>query len=517
MFVHIISTDNYPLNVKLFKLFSPNIKLEYRVPHRCDIHRVLFLTFDFVHILKTIRNNWLNLKSDTKKFIYPNLVDIQIDYCSYPLRLCCASFDDIRTLYNSEKESLAKLAPRLTLKSCYPSSLERQNVKLVLKVIHESIVAALAIQNNQLRSAFNSNTSEFVDILLSLWKIFNVNVPYKHVRLNDPLSRPFIFNDERFSFLTRIVYWLEAWQSLPGKDGNLSKQTFTSLRHACLVLPQITNHLTAMCGYSYLLTSFLQTDPLEHHFGLYRVMSGANYHISYLQILESERRLKLSNILKLFSNQPDSANYSLQEFIQSFSSKEAAFSESCINLEPFFDEISDLSIIDCDTPTLQSLAFIAGYSTHQYLKRNQSCRLCLDVLTIDKDLVVDESLDSQYKLLELSDRGSLKYPSVVVLESIVNLWKIFSIIQKNSELMCALVEGPARKILVDLALSSIVDNLDCSVWSNTCPSCNVFGVSILRRLLFVAGNCLLANQVKNYNSVVVNKANEKRKLKKFNS
>ena len=75
LFVHIISTDNYPLNVKLFKLFSPNIKLEYRVPHPCDIHRVLFLTFDFVHILKTIRNNWLNLKSDSKNFIYPNLVD----------------------------------------------------------------------------------------------------------------------------------------------------------------------------------------------------------------------------------------------------------------------------------------------------------------------------------------------------------------------------------------------------------------------------------------------------------
>ena len=29
-------------------------------------------------------------------------------------------------------------------------------------------------------------------------------------------------------------------------------------------------------------------------------MSGSQYHISYCQILESERRLQLSNILKLF-------------------------------------------------------------------------------------------------------------------------------------------------------------------------------------------------------------------------
>ena len=115
----------------LFKLFSPAGRLEPCVPHPCDISRPLFLTYDFVHILKTIRNNWLNLKSVNKYYIYPDFDDIRIDSCSYPLRLCCASFKDIRTLYNSEKQSLAKLAPRLTLKSCYPSALERQNVKLV--------------------------------------------------------------------------------------------------------------------------------------------------------------------------------------------------------------------------------------------------------------------------------------------------------------------------------------------------------------------------------------------------
>ena len=320
-----------------------------------------FLHLIFVHILKSIRNNWLNLKSDAKSFIFPNFEAIRSDSCSFPLRLCSASFQDIRTLYNSEKESLAKLAPRLTLKSCYPSSLERQNVKLVLKVIHESTIAALTIQNEQRCASYRNNTSEFVEILLSLWNFFNINVPFKHVRLNDPLSRPFSFNDERFLLLAKIIFWLEAWQSLPEKDGKLSKQTFTSFRHACLVLPQITNHLTGNCGYSYLLTSFLQTDPLEHHFGLYRMKSGANYHVSYLQIIESERRLKVSSILKLFSSQSDSSNYSVQEFIQSFSSKDSASSGSEINLDIFLNEISDLSIIDCDIPTLQSLAFIAGY------------------------------------------------------------------------------------------------------------------------------------------------------------
>ena len=217
---------------------------------------------------------------------------ISIDQCAYPLKICYASFRAFRMLYTSERESLAKLAPRLISKSCYPSNLESQNVKLVLKVVHESTIAALAIQDEKRPPALKSNTSDFVGILLSRWKIFNVNTPFKHTRLNDPLSKPVTFNDDRCIFLTRIVYWIEAWQSLPGKGGKLSKQTFTSFKHTCLVLPQIANFLTENCGFSYLLTSFLQTDPLEHHFGLYRMMSGANYHVSYLQILESERRLK---------------------------------------------------------------------------------------------------------------------------------------------------------------------------------------------------------------------------------
>ena len=68
----------------------------------------------------------------------------------------------------------------------------------------------LLLQNEQRSPAFKCHTSVFVQILLSLWKIFDVNVPSKHNRWNDPLSSPMAFNDERFVFLTRIVYWYEA-------------------------------------------------------------------------------------------------------------------------------------------------------------------------------------------------------------------------------------------------------------------------------------------------------------------
>ena len=351
------------MNVNLYKLFSPNKKLDIQVPHPSDVNRVLFLTFDFVHILKSIRNNWLNQKDFDKTFLFPNFNHFQVDFTKYPLQNHSACFQDIRLHYKSERNSLAKLAPHLTVKSCYPSGIERQNVKLVLKVVNELTQAALEIQNELRCPKFRNSTSDLVRVLISLWKLFNINTPFKGIRLNDSFSSPLTLNDERFSFHTRIVFWLDAWHSLPGKPGKLSKQTYRSFRHACIALPQITNHLIQHCGFSFLLSSFLQTDPLEHHFGLYRLMSGSNYHISYLQVLETERRLKLSSILKMFPNQNSTSFESLQNFIKSFSSPSLTSDEDGNTiLDPFLEGIGDLSYIACTPQIVQSiLCFTSQY------------------------------------------------------------------------------------------------------------------------------------------------------------
>ena len=54
----------------------------------------------------------------------------------------------------------------------------------------------------------------------------------------------------------------------------------------------------------------------------------------------------------------------MQEFINSFSPVDSPPSDTKIDLDPFLDELSDLSVIEYDTQTLQSLAFIAGYAAH---------------------------------------------------------------------------------------------------------------------------------------------------------
>ena len=188
-----------------------------------------------------------------------------------------------------------------------------------MRIFDEQTAAAIQIHNST-RDVFKTQTEDFIRLICSVWKIFNVNTPTKGIRFRDNLSLPLTYNDSRFTFLSRIVDWLEHWKNIPAKFGKLSPQTFTSFHHTTVCLPKIVNYLTNSYGFDYVLSSFLQNDSLEHHFGLYRMLSGAQYQVTACQVYESERRLKISSILKLFSEQSSFNSTSLKGFIDSFSS-----------------------------------------------------------------------------------------------------------------------------------------------------------------------------------------------------
>ena len=116
--IQVICTDNYLLNVNLFKLLSPTSSLETCVPHPLESSRPLHLIFDFVHIVKTVRNNWINQIDSNHTFICPSFTSFDHSFN--------AVFQDLRNLFMLEQNSVAKTAHRLTAKSCWPSSLERQ-------------------------------------------------------------------------------------------------------------------------------------------------------------------------------------------------------------------------------------------------------------------------------------------------------------------------------------------------------------------------------------------------------
>ena len=187
--------------------------LQPRVVHPCSPSRNLILFFDIVHIIKSIRNNWLNLKDFEKTFIYPDfesctdeiipsttqlrvsipvaniiLNPSELTKSIYP-PICFASFDDLRTLYKADKFSIIKRAQKLTSKACWPSHLERQNVNLALKIFHESTTAGLSSFYND-NTTYENHTAKFINLINKIWSIFNVNWVGKDIRFKNPNFAP---------------------------------------------------------------------------------------------------------------------------------------------------------------------------------------------------------------------------------------------------------------------------------------------------------------------------------------
>ncbi|KAH9366007.1 hypothetical protein HPB48_016606 [Haemaphysalis longicornis] len=58
-----VITDNNAINRKMMSLFAESPQLSIVYPHPADKSRPLFYVVDPVHILKCLRNNWINQKN----------------------------------------------------------------------------------------------------------------------------------------------------------------------------------------------------------------------------------------------------------------------------------------------------------------------------------------------------------------------------------------------------------------------------------------------------------------------
>jgi len=283
-------TDNNAINRKAMSKFISPPKLSILYPHPSDKTRPLFFLFDTVHILKCIRNNWLNVKSVEKCFSFPHFTfgNITTTPCAgFPL----ASFQSLRYLHDAKCDSLVKFAYKLSIKALNPSSFERQNVKLVLQVFNNMTSEALAVLDKKLMIPYFENTVPFIKIITTWWQIVNVKTLLKGKRLQNAFEEPLGKNEncEARSYLHCFLNWLDEWNLMNTKD-KLTKETFTALQHTTNALLQISEHCFEELNVSYVLLGKFQTDSLEAKFGQYRQLEGRQYNVSLRQIYECEKK-----------------------------------------------------------------------------------------------------------------------------------------------------------------------------------------------------------------------------------
>lgn len=77
-----------------------------------------FLLYDFVHVMKCIRNNWLTEKCGELQYEFDGCIQV-------------ARWEHLKMLYNAESNSLVKLS-KLNEVSVSPKPIERQKVCFII-------------------------------------------------------------------------------------------------------------------------------------------------------------------------------------------------------------------------------------------------------------------------------------------------------------------------------------------------------------------------------------------------
>ena len=93
--------------------------------------------------------------------------------------------------------------------------------------------------------------------------------------------------NDTIGYLKKFKTWVEKWRA--SAHQGLSRQTFAALLHTTSGFIQLIEYVIRVKGTDYLLTGFIQSDPLEGRFRWYRQLCGANYLISVLQFLQAEK------------------------------------------------------------------------------------------------------------------------------------------------------------------------------------------------------------------------------------
>lgn len=118
-----------------------------------------YLLFDFVHLLKNIRNLWLTEKNGELIFFDNGLTKV-------------AKWAHLKKLFDLENESLVKLSD-LNEVSVFPKPIERQRVSTCLRIFSEKTHQAL-LTHPLLNQEEVRDTADFIYKVLSWWKILNV-------------------------------------------------------------------------------------------------------------------------------------------------------------------------------------------------------------------------------------------------------------------------------------------------------------------------------------------------------
>jgi len=354
-------------------------------------HPIFWLN-DPVHLLKCVRNNFLNAKK--LQFVPPG--DIS------PL---VAKWDDLKELFQNESSvSQCLSASKLTKVAVDPPLISRQRVDLALKVFCKETASAL-------RCVGKDETAKFIELIVDYFYIMNTKSPSTGIHLRDPLRHPIdSTNHPCFSFLTDFKEMVSKMKPIRARravgEMTLTTETSVSLSRSIEGFLQMVNFLLAN-GYQYVLLGRYTSDHIEKLFGKWRQSAGSNYYISVADVMQAER-IQWAKITTMVLGRTTAA-------------QSTHFCDLC-SADP--SEIFDIDMnIDSTSDQLRGVcAYVAGYLCHKF-----SSLPCIQKENIDPEE------GGSFEFIHHLNRGGLKIPGETVVTFVILCHHVFDHLQTNGK------------------------------------------------------------------------------------
>lgn len=301
-----------------------------------------YLLYDFVHLLKNIRNLWLTEKTGQLTYVYEGISRT-------------ANWQFLRDIYKLESPVLLKMSS-LTKAAVDPKPIERQRVQTCLQVFCDKTANALLHHPKIEKTQELLDTVQFIKLVSKWWKILNVKQKGLDVINKEPLQAVVTnIDDDRLTFIESFGLMCLQMAGRQGKRiKQLSTDTAKAVNTTCKGIVELTKDLLNNYDYEYVCLGRFTTDPLEKEFGKLRQGSGATYFINVQQVTEKIQIRKASLLLSLSAFNEDTDGATSGHYCKSCTySMDEHISEVFDDLPKLEDSISD--------DTKSNLVYIAGY------------------------------------------------------------------------------------------------------------------------------------------------------------
>lgn len=369
--------DNCPLNQAVYKKLQGPGKT--RIP---SLGIDIYCTYDYVHVFKNIRNNWITEKTQRLKFTLNGTEYV-------------AAWDDVKALYKEDCSNSLRLT-RLTHTSVFPKPLQRQSVPLVCQVFNQKTVSAF--KSLESRVPHEKGTPILIGMVADWFSMNNVKSQFAEHRFRDSLRAPWTPNCPSFTRLNEICAVISSCTA----TGLLRVNQLTKFTGQAFIVTTQSNIAAAKCllvdhGFIYVIPACFSQDDLEKFFGKSRQRNAGNFYIGVIDVTAAASAVNLHQYLKA-DLIPETSCGRVCQHCQS------TVADADIEM---LDEvtISDTQeFLTSEAALKHTIVYIAGFLTHVHRRHTTGSNGEEDCPGADTDYEVNT------QFLESYSRGGLSVP-----------------------------------------------------------------------------------------------------------